>query len=178
MAIFKYFVIAFAWIVSILAPGVVNAQVTKADYRAVVGINSTNSNFKSAQIPGNLQSVALGTTYLVKRIDYEVFGDSFGRLKFFLPPGTVAFNANLYYYLAPQEGKAALRLYEQPEMPLSQISATHAGGPLNESVLQNLIDGREVFYYTPGAPANSMLLSSPDNPIAPMVNGGYFYGNF
>lgn len=178
MAKLKYFVLAFVWIASIFTSGIVNAQGAKTDYRAVVGMNSASFNFKSAQVPTNLQTVALGTTYAVKRIDYEVFSDSFGRLKFFLPPGTVAFNANLYYYLAPQEGKVALRLYELPQMPLSQISGNHAGGPLNETVLQNLIDEQEIFYYTAGAPANSMVLSSPDNPIAPVAKGGYLYGNF
>lgn len=178
MSVLKKFLFVLASALTVLGHGTVHAQATKADYRAIVGVNSTSFSFKTVQKPESLQTANLGTSFAVKRIDYEVFSDSVGRLKFFLPPGTVAFNANLYYYLAPQEGKVALRLNQPPATPLSSITANNAGGVLNETVLQNLINGQEKLYYSAGAPANSMVLSSPDNAIAPMTTGGYLYGNY
>ena len=174
----KQFVLILSWFSAILWHGAVYAQVGKPDYQAFVGINGSGTGFKSLQAPVNLVSASLGTSYAVKRLDYEVFGDYTGRLKFFLPPGTIAFNANLYYYLAPQEGKVALRLGNIPLTPLSSISAANAGGVVNETVLRNLAAGQEVLFYSAGAPANSLVLSSPDQVIEPVVEGGYVYGNF
>lgn len=174
----KHFLLVFAWTAALLGQGVVQAQTSKTDYRAIVGSNGINSGFKTIQTPTSLQSANLGTSYAVKRIDYEVFGDTAGRMKFFLPPGTVAFNANLYYYYVFQEGKVVLRLNQTPITPLSSISVNNAGGAVNETVLRNLVNGQEVLYYSAGAPANSLVLSSPENPIEPMANGGYVYGNY
>ena len=174
----KHFLFVFAWTAALLGQGVAQAQASKTDYRPIVGSNGVNSGFKTIQTPTSLQSANLGTSYAVKRIDYEVFGDIAGRMKFFLPPGTVAFNANLYYYYVFQEGKVVLRLNQIPSTPLSSISVNNAGGPVNEAVLRNLVNGQEVLYYSAGAPANSLVLSSPENPITPIAAGGYVYGNY
>lgn len=178
MAMMKHFLLVFAWTAALLGQGVAQAQASKTDYRPIVGSNGVNSGFMTIQTPTSLQSANLGTSYAVKRIDYEVFGDTAGRMKFFLPPGTVAFNANLYYYYVFQEGKVALRFNETPSTPLSSISVNNAGGPVNETVLRNLVNGQDVLYYSAGAPANSLVLSSPENPIEPMAKGGYVYGNY
>ena len=179
MANMKRFLPVLACVAALWGHGGVQAQVSKADYRSMVGLNSASSGFQTLQPPANLVSVTnLGTTFAVKRLDYEVYGDSVGRLKFFLPPGTVAFNANLYYYYAASEGRVALRLNQVPTTPLGTISVANAGGSVNESVLRKLIAGSEVLNYSPGAPANSLVISSPDNPIDPMATGGYVYGNY
>ena len=178
MATFTRFLPVFACIAALCGIGAAQAQIQKSDYRPIVGLNSASSGFQTGQIPSNLQLAGLGTNFAVKRLDYEVFGDSVGRLKFFLPPGTVAFNANLYYYYAFNEGKVALRLNNPATTPLGSISVAHSGGSINESVLRRLIAGEEILNYSPGAPANSLALSSPDNPIEPMITGGYVYGNY
>ena len=150
----------------------------KAEYRPVVGINNTDSSFRSTKAPAKLIDASLGTTHKVKRLDYEVFDDETGKLKFFLPPGTVAFNANLYYFYVQEEGKVILRLGEVPVTQLSEVTSANAGGPIDERVLLGLIAGREVTNYSPGLPANSLPLSSPNSPVDPMQIGGWVYGRY
>lgn len=174
----KSFLLVLASTAALLGYGGAQAQVSKSEYRPIVGSNGVNTGFRTIQTPSSLQNAGLGTSYAVKRLDYEVFGDTAGRMKFFLPPGTVAFNANLYYYYVFQEGKVALRLNQPPVTPLSSITPGNAGGSVNESVLRNLGSGQEILYYSAGAPANSLVISSPELPIAPMATGGYVYGNY
>lgn len=150
----------------------------KAEYRPVVGINNTDSNFRNTKAPAKLVDASFGTPYKVKRLDYEVFDDETGKLKFFLPPGTVAFNANLYYFYVQEEGKVILRLGEVPVTQLSEVTSANAGGPIDERVLLGLIAGREVTNYSPGLPANSLPLSSPNNPVDSMQIGGWVYGRY
>lgn len=150
----------------------------KSDYTSIVGTNNTTNNFKGLQVPANLLTVSLDTPFNVKRLDYEVFNDTTGRLKFFLPPGTVAFNANLYYFYVQEEGKVILRLGEVPVTQLSEVTLANAGGPIDERILLDLIAGREVTNYSPGLPANSLPLSSPNSPVDSMQIGGWVYGRY
>ena len=175
----KHFVLVFAGMAALLGQGVAQAQASKSDYRAIVGSNGEDyKGFKTIQAPALLQSANWGTSYQIKRLDYEVYSDTAGRMKFFLPPGTVAFNANLYYYYQFEEGKVALHFNQIPVTPFSSITANNAGGAINETVLQRLINNDEILYYSAGAPANSLVLSSPDKPIDPIAKGGYVYGNY
>ena len=163
---------------ALLGTGSVQAQtIGKTDYAAVVGIG-VSRGFNTIQKPELLYRGSYGTNQTFTRLSYALPFETSGRWKFFLPPGTVGFNANLLYYLAPQEGKAVLRLNNLPTTPFSSVNINHAAGPLNETVLLNLIRGDEVLRYSAGAPANSLPLSLPDEFIDPMSSGGYVYGNY
>lgn len=150
----------------------------KSDYRPVVGLNNTDNNFRETKIPSNLVTASFDTPYTVKRLDYEVFNDETGKLKFFLPPGTVAFNANLYYFYVQEDGKVALRLNDPPLTSLEKITSADTAASIDERVLKSLVEGKEVLNYSPGLPANSLPISSPNLPIEPMQTGGYVYGDY
>ena len=150
----------------------------KSDYRPVVGLNNIDNNFRGTKLPVNLVTVSFDTPYKVKRLDYEVFNDETGKLKFFLPPGTVAFNANLYYFYVQEDGKVVLRLNDLPVTSLDKITSTDTAVSIDERVLKSLVEGREVLNYSPGLPANSLPISSPNLLIEPMQTGGYVYGDY
>ncbi len=149
---------------------------SKSTYRAVVGKNNTAVNFKSEQHPAKVTVAQIGTPYQLYRLDYEIVDDESGQWKFFLPPGTVAFNANLYYFLAAQEGKSILSVYRPTDLPLSYVNQTNANRYIDERLLDDLLAGVDATFYCTGAPANSMLISSPNNVIEPISIGEYIYG--
>jgi hypothetical protein len=154
------------------------------DYLPIVGSNGITTNFRGLQDPRsvvsqNVEGVAL------KVLSYEAISGSQGQLKFFLPPGTVAFDANLYLFLAYEEGRGALRLYSPPTISLATITPEMVTAPDNipngndySLVFDKLVAQGEVLYYTAGAPANFLLLSSPDGLSPALASGGWVYGNF
>ncbi len=184
----KNFLLVCASVGALLGQGTALAQNTKSDYLAIVGNSGATTGFQSTKIPSTLKSVNFGTPYAVKMIEYEAVDSSPGKMKFFLPPGTVAFDANLYFFLAYQEGKGVLRLNQPPETSFTNISPANVfttenlggstGRAYDETVLNNLIAGKEVRYFSEGGSANFMVLSSPQNLVQPMSTGGYVYGNF
>ena len=174
----KNFLIALASTGALLGHGAIHAQTLKTDYKAIVGSGGAEIGFNAIQKPATLQTANFGTGYELKRLDYEVPSDYSGRLKFFLPPGTIAFNASLFYFVAAQEGKVALRFNQPPIISLGAVTAANAGGPIDETVLRNLVAGKEVLYYSASSPPNAVTLSSPNNAIDPISPGGYVYGNF
>lgn len=143
----------------------------------VVSQAGSSTNFKSAQGPQTLGTMTVDGVRL-KVLDYQAMSNlhgTLGQMKFFLPPGTVGFDANFYYYLAYQDGKGALKLHVPPMVNIETIPPTAAA---NKDVFQRLANGQEVHFYTAGAPANFLLISSTDNIAAPLPIGGYVYSNF
>ncbi len=160
-------------------------SIYQKEYYPIVGINNQKINFKQLQNPNNLQNANFGYSYKVKVLDYETFNNTQdphqNKMKFFLPPGTIAFSENLYYFLASEESKGVMKLYTPPNTELHSISLTTPNINItDERLLNQLINGNEVFFANSGGigGGNSMLVSSPNNPINPLEKGGWVYSNF
>ncbi len=150
---------------------------TYPGYIPVVANNGVTSNFRGLQNPQNLVSMTESGVAL-KVLDFEAISSlqgTQGQLKFFLPPGTMAFDANIYLYLAYQEGRGALRLYAPPTTAIAAITPSIVD---YAKVFSKLSGRAEALYYTAGAPANFWLLSSPSTLSPELTTGGYVYWNF
>lgn len=100
-----------------------------SQYISVIGNNNKATQFRTTQMPQSVTSITVDGVAL-KVLDYEASGQQ-GKLKFFLPPGTVAFDANFYLFLAQQEGKGALKLYSPPTIDINTITPSIVNVPDN-----------------------------------------------
>lgn len=169
-----------------VTPPIVQSQVFP-HYLPIVAQQGLMTGFRNLQQPQNLPTMRIDGVIL-KVLDYEAISNlqgTIGQLKFFLPPGTMAYDANFYHYLAYQDGKGATKLYSPPTININAITPSMAfdidnipGGSDYSKVFNKLSGGGEVLYYTRGAPANFLVVSSPSSLGAPLTIGGYVYTNF
>lgn len=158
---------------------------TYTSYIPVVAVNGKTTNFRDSQHFQALTTRSMEGVQL-KILEYEATSTNQGtaeKLKFFLPPGTMAFDANFYHFLAYQEGTGAMKLYSPPTTVITSITPSMAydlpGGKKDYSqILSKLVNKNEVLYYTAGAPANFLSISSPESLSTPLSSGGYVYLNF
>ena len=147
------------------------------NFLPIVSQSGTSVNFKSSQNPQMLPNMTVDRVEL-KVLDYQAMSNLHGTLeqmKFFLPPGTIGFDANFYHYLAYQDGKGVLKLHKPSTLNIESIPPTNSAP---QNVFARLSNGEDVIFYTAGAPANFLLLSSTDSIGVPLQAGGYVYSNF
>lgn len=136
--------------------------------------HDTQGGFKAKNSPTSIRSVSWDTS--LKMLSYEYPGGDQSQLRFFLPPGTVAVDANFYYYWTDESGMGALRMNNPPTTSLGSI--TPQNSTTLSTRLNKLKSGEEVLVYSPGGVANFDVLLEGGESISPLVSGGYVYSNF
>ena len=156
-----------------------------AGYTAVLGPTGESTGFRTRFNPSQLPVDPANGCYV---LGYIAGNNSPERLKFFFPPGTRMFTANFLVYLSQMESKGIMRMNAAPTGPALIVSegmansADNSGGPsgglFNETILENLLNGRQAYFYgSPGA--GLMPISYGGALITPTpTSGGYVYCNF
>lgn len=101
-------------ILSLIGFGIAASQAIASDYAPIISpTHETQGGFKAKNHPSTLNSVSSDTT--LKALSYQYPGGDRAQLRFFLPPGTVAVDANFSYYLTTEPGMGALSFKKTTE---------------------------------------------------------------
>lgn len=168
------------------APPTTVAQTPSSGYTSVVGPTGQATGFKSLHHPDSVPSgSASAAGYVI--LSYIAGAGSPERLKFFFPPGTAMFTANFLAYLSPMPAKGVMKFRSAPTTQAFQVTDAMAyasdnsggpqGGAYDQTVLANILAGRETFFFGNGG-AGLMSISYGGTMLPASTQGGYVYCNF
>ncbi|MDD2819503.1 MAG: hypothetical protein PHN51_12005 [Candidatus Nanopelagicales bacterium] len=168
------------------APPTTVVQTPSSGYTSVVGPTGQATGFKSLHHPDSVPSgSASATGYVI--LSYIAGAGSPERLKFFFPPGTAMFTANFLAYLSPMPAKGVMKFRSAPTTQAFQVTDAMAyasdnsggpqGGAYDQTILANILAGRETFFFGNGG-AGLMSISYGGTMLPGATQGGYVYCNF